>query len=81
MLKSLEIGEKTCLYLSESKDFGWNITNWPGTLKIKVSKPKEGRHNLAGIRKDVWFDFSGSQFHGVCYGYNNEICHIQRVKG
>lgn len=81
MLKSMKVGEKTCLYLSKSKKNGWNISNWPGTLQIKVSQPKEGRHNMAGIRKDVWFDYHGNEFHGVCYGYDNEICHIQRIKG
>lgn len=76
MLKSMAIGEKTSLYLSKSY-----IINWPGTLKIKVLGEKTGRHNLASIRKDVWFDFSGNHFHGVCYGRDNEICHIQRIKG
>ena len=79
-LMSLEIGEKYYLYLSHSKDFsGWHVTNWPGTFSVSVC-PREGRHNFAGIRRDVWFRFRGHCFHGVQYGSFTEVCHITRVK-
>lgn len=81
ILQSMKIGEKICLYLSKSKDNNWHIGNWPGTFQIRVSEPREGRHNMAGIRRDVWFGYFGKEFHGVCYGNNSEICHIQRIKG
>lgn len=74
-LLNLKPKEKMCLYLSKGK-----ITNWPGTLKIEPTKIREGRHNLAGVRQDVWFTLEGNKYHGVQYGYDTEICHVQKVK-
>lgn len=72
-LLSLKKGEKYYLYLSDG-----HLTNWPGTLKIKVT-PKIGRHNMAGVRRDVWFSLEDKNFHGVQYGDMSEICYIQAV--
>lgn len=78
-LEAMMPGEKTYLYLSE-KETGWVITNWPGTLNIRCSRPKIGKHNMAGRRFDVWFSFAGNEYHGVQYGTNTQVLHVKRLK-
>lgn len=78
-LMNLKLGEKTILYLSQDENGDWNVTNWPGTLKFKVWA-KEGRHNIAKVRRDVWFTVRGHYFHGTQYGNSSELCYIKRVK-
>lgn len=90
-LLALPIGGKTWLYLSSEINenlAGLNnseyyrefyVTNWPGTLKIKVRRPSEGRHNFAGKRYDLWFDLEGRRFHGVQYGDSTQVLHIKRI--
>lgn len=57
------------------------VTNWCSTLHIKVyCRPKIGRHNFAGVRYDIWFGFAGSDWHGVVYGNETQLCHIRRIK-
>jgi hypothetical protein len=56
------------------------ITNWPGSLSIPIYQLSKGRHNLAGTRYDVWFDFEGAAWHGVRYGEDTELCHCKRTK-
>lgn len=51
----------------------WEITNWPGTLRIFVSHLKKGRHNIAGSRYDAWFKFDGHWWWG-------EIIRCKRTK-
>jgi hypothetical protein len=58
----------------------WHVTNWPGTLDIPIYLVKIGRHNLAKVRRDVWFHFAGHDWHGVCYGNDTEIVHCQALK-
>lgn len=58
----------------------FHVTNWPGTLKIKVHRPSQGRHNFAGKRYDIRFTLEGSRFHGVQYGDNTQVLHIKRIK-
>jgi hypothetical protein len=74
-LRTLRTGQKTAMYLVGDKQ----ITNWPGTLKIDVSRVRKGNHNMAGKRIDVWFAFSGFNYHGVTYGDNTQICYINKV--
>jgi len=58
---------------------GYDITNWPGTLRFTVRNRKVGRHNIAGSRLDVWFRDSDNQnWHGVQYG-DSQLCHCKRV--
>ena len=58
------------------------VSNWPGTLKIPVRHRRTGRHNLAGKREDIWFTGpDGDEWHGVCYGYNTQLCHCKRLHG
>lgn len=73
-LLELKPKEKYCLYLN-----GTHVINWPGTLKIKVN-PKVGGHNIARVRRDVWFDLEGKKFHGVQYGDSSEILYIEVIK-
>lgn len=58
---------------------GQNVTNWPGTLKIKPTEYKNGRHNIAGTRCDVWFNFNGRQWHGTQYGENSQVLHCKET--
>lgn len=78
-LLALPIGGKTWLYLSYN-DGKYYVSNWPGTLKIPVRYMREGRHNIARKRYDVWFSLDGLQFHGVQYGDNTQVLHIKRIK-
>lgn len=64
------------LYLAPNKNGGFEVTNWPGTLRFPV-----GRHNIAGVRNDVWFIGPDNMtWHGVQYGDNTQLCHCKRVK-
>ena len=56
------------------------LTNWPGTLRFKCGT-RVGRHNIAGVRYDVWFTGpDGYEWHGVQYGDNTQICRCKRTK-
>ena len=70
---------KIDLYLVK-KDNRYHVVNWPSTLDFPVSYAKKGRHNIAGLRYDVWFTFEGKTWHGVNYGVNSEICHCKVTK-
>jgi hypothetical protein len=70
-LIDLKPGQKYILYYD-----GENITNWPGTLKIKPFYKTKGKHNFCGIRTDVYFSIGGKSFHGVQMGDFNQIIHI-----
>ncbi len=68
------------LYLTKNQD-GWFVSNWPGTLKMRVREHRSGRHNIAGHRDDVWFRGpDGKEWWGVCYGHNTQLCHCKRLK-
>jgi hypothetical protein len=56
----------------------WTLTNWPGSFKVEPHHVRIGRHNIAGRRYDVWFNFEGKTWHGVRYGDNTELCHCSR---
>ena len=63
------------LYLADG-----NVTNWPGTLSLPVMRQRKGRHNMAGVRYDVWFRFEGESWHGTQYGDFTQIVHCKRIK-
>ena len=68
------------LYLTKDET-GPKVTNWPGSLSFPCYVRK-GRHNIAGTRYDVWFtDRQGSEWHGVQYGENTQICRCRKIKG
>lgn len=77
-LMALAGKNKLCLYLTGNAG-DETVTNWPGTLKIKVNRISKGRHNFAGTRTDVWFTHKGKKFHGTQYGEFTQICHINAV--
>lgn len=86
-LLALPIGGKFWLYLSSKLEDGkpeyyreHYVSNWPGTLSIKVPCPRKGRHNIARTRYDVWFKLEDAYFHGVQYGEWTQVCHIRRIK-
>lgn len=64
----------------------WEVTNWPGTLRIRVSHVKTSWHNMAGRdgRRDFWFNgLDGHIWHGynICgRGSINQIAHCKRTK-
>lgn len=71
---------KAILYLVLNKGMDAEVVNWPGTLRFKCGV-KQGRHNMAGNRYDVWFwGPDGHQWHGVTIGDNTQICHVKRTK-
>lgn len=75
-LAELQPKQKTYLYLDTKQK---TLSNWPGTFKIQLHYIKQGSHNIAGKRYDVWFDYAGKEFHGVQFGDNTQICHIKRI--
>lgn len=57
------------------------VQNWPGTLTIPIRYSRKGRHNIAGVREDVWFTGpDGCEWWGVCIGRNTQICRVRRLK-
>ena len=57
------------------------VTNWPGSLRFPVAYSKTSRHNMAGTRTDVWFNFEGTRWHGYQIGNFTEVCHCRQIKG
>jgi len=78
--KEMDKTGKAVLYLSMIPDTDYYVSNWPGTLKLPIHAMSKGRHNIAGVRYDVWFRFSGCNWHGIQYGDNTQICHCKRLK-
>lgn len=60
----------------------WQVTQWAGGWKTKLSYLKTSFHNMAGKdgRTDVWFTGpDGKRWHGVNIG-DNQICRVHRLK-
>jgi len=77
---------QTVLYLTDRKigegDWKeWYVTNWPGTLEFRcIQSPNISKHNIAGIRRDVWFTGpDGYMWHGVAFG-DNQLTRCKRMK-
>lgn len=68
------------LYAVVGDNYAVEVTNWPGTLRFPVKYLKIGKHNIAKVRRDVWFDFDGYVWHGVQYGNSSEVCHCRKTK-
>lgn len=63
------------------RNYGWKVTNWPGSLVLHPFRVREGRHNIAGKRYDCWFnDHKNRKWHGVQYGDNTQIVHCRKLK-
>lgn len=78
-IKQMRTTGRITLYLVKT-DRRLAVTNWPDSLSFVVSYCKEGRHNIAGVRYDVWFYLDGQQWHGIQYGNNTQLCHCKRNK-
>lgn len=54
----------------ESKHIPTHVSNWPDTLSFRIRSFRTSWHNFAGSdgRTDVWFEFEGYLWHGVCIG-------------
>ena len=73
--------DRITLYLAKNGSGTYEITNWPGSLRYSAGTPIIGKHNMAGIRRDVWFkDICGNWWWGVQYGNDSEICHCKKLK-
>ena len=66
------------LYLCE-KGTGYEITDWPGRLRIPVAFWRHGRRSMFGWRFDCWFMFENQVWHGIKYS-NDQLIHVRRTK-
>lgn len=69
---------KACLYLANGF-----VTNWPGSLKLRVRYQKSSWHNMAGKdgRTDCWFTGpDGKEWHGTSIGKDNQVLRCKRLK-
>lgn len=78
--QNLRDSDRATLYVSKDSTGQWQVTNWPGSLKIPIYRVKSGRHNIARTRLDTWFSFEGSAWHGVNIG-DNDILRCRKLKG
>lgn len=59
----------------------YEVTNWPGTLRLPVHGIRTGRHNRAGRTYMVAFRGpDGYLWRGTQYGDNTQICRCKRTK-
>lgn len=82
-VEDMKASGRGVLYLCMNRDNGPHhyVSNWPGTLSIKVANLRRGRHNLAGNRYDVTFTGpDGKRWRGTQYGDNTQICRVRRCK-
>ncbi len=95
-LRDMYVSGRAMLYLSgetivpftgpgivPTADMMKNITvgNWTGRFKLKVHGYVIGRHNIAGIRTDVWFtDRRGQEWWGYVVGRDTQVVHCRRLK-
>lgn len=76
---------KITLYLTTNNTYNdfygdAKINNWPSSLSFN-GRYKTGRHNIAQIRYDVWFNGpDGFVWHGVQYGDFTQLVHCKRTK-
>ena len=73
------VGYLTGGYLSRGASKPWTVGNWPDSLEFRATV-REGRHNIARVRRDAWFDGpDGFEWHGVQLGNNSEIITCKRT--
>jgi hypothetical protein len=57
------------------------VTNWTGRISFQVTGRSVGRHNIGGVRTDVWFkDDEGRDWWGYQVGRDTQIVHARRLK-
>lgn len=54
------------------------VSTWAGGQSWSA-RCRDGRHNMAGKRRDFWFTIDGENWHGVNIG-DNDIVRCKRVK-
>jgi len=70
---------RAVLYLTEEAGVPV-VTNWPGTLRLRVTHTRKGSHNIAGSMVSIWFtDLDGREWHGRNIG-DNQILRCKRLK-
>ena len=79
-LESLKPGEWMDLYLVNDVDGNYWVQNWPGSLKFNIYPPPHWQAQSFRNWYDIWFFFRNNRYHGVKYGNNTEIVHIQKVR-
>jgi hypothetical protein len=78
--KAMRETGKATLYLVRSPNGGHEVTNWPGSLRLRVGMVKRGKHNIARVRYDFWFSFEGHLWHGYQIGDNTQLATCKRTK-
>jgi hypothetical protein len=70
------------LYLSDDGAMSSaRVGNWAGSMNYKVIRYSRSKHNIAGVRYDVWFrDDDGALWWGVNYGHNSQLTRCRRIK-
>ena len=72
---------RTALYLMQYDDKPWEVTDWSGKLRFKVTSRRVGRHNWGLKRYDVWFTGpDGRLWWGVQYGDNTQLVHCKATR-
>jgi hypothetical protein len=59
----------------------YEVTNWPGTLRVDWLYVSKGRHNIAGVQYNFRFMLHGKRFAGRCVGDDTEIATVRAIKG
>lgn len=77
--KVMEKHGKITLYLMDIDGLQGKVTNWTGYLSWPC-KIRLGKHNIARVRRDVWFKVNSDVWHGVQYGDDTQICHCRKLK-
>lgn len=59
----------------------WLVSNWPGSLEFRPRAVQTGKHNIARVRRDAWFNGpDGYVWHAVQYGDNTDLAHCKRTR-
>lgn len=81
--------ERAALYLTRNQVLtgrgmragSYVVTDWLGGLRFPVQQVREGRHNIARTRTDVWFTGPDCYvWHGVQYGEWTQVVHCKRTR-
>ena len=73
-----DTGNSKCLPLYLDSN---GVSNWCGSLKFRIRHQRNGRHNIARTRTDVWFNGpDGFVWHGTQYGDFTQVCYAKRTK-
>lgn len=75
---------KSDLYLTKRDGTRYEVSNWPGSLRLPVTHFRESKTNGFGrmmSRTDVWFTGpDGKPWYGRHQGDFNQCCRVRRIK-